>query len=210
MKYITPKTIIITFIITFALVIVTILAIFIPRAGKVAVEIQAVPKNTTITIDGAQVKAGIIYLAPGEYTIKGTAEGYAEDQEYVVVGDEEVLVGILPEPVSEEAQKYISENTDVQADREALAGINANRNGSQIRTANPIIEKLPYIDPKSLYAIDYGITNETPSHFFILIGNSSPEGRANALKWLQQQNVDISTTDIRYDDFVNPLLGVSN
>lgn len=206
-----PRTLLIAFITAVVVMIVVMLVIFIPRVGKTAVDIRAIPENTAITINGKSASAGTHYLAPGVYTIKGSLDGYSEDIHSVTVGEEKVVVGILPEPTSEAAQKYLSDNPDIQTEREALGGINANREGAQVRADNPIIAKLPYIDKKdSLFAIDYGVTNENPKHVYLLIGNSSPEGRANAITWLKKEGVNIETTDIRYDDFVNPLLGASN
>lgn len=210
MKTITPRTLIILFIIAVAIMTIILLVIFIPRIGKTAVDIQAIPENTIVTINGKPARAGANYLKPGTYEIKGTIEGYIEDIQSVIVGNDRLVVGILPEPDSEKARKYLADNPDIQADREALGGINANREGAVIRTDNPIIEKLPYIDPDSLYAIDYGVTNEDPKHFYMVIGNSSPEGRTNAIKWLRDQGINIESSDIRYSDFVNPLLGATN
>lgn len=188
--------------------IVTVAAIvYLPRIGKVRLEVQAVPAQSTITLNDKPFHTGVYYLEPGVYTLKASYVGYDDDIETVNLKKDSETVALLPTPGSDDAKKFIEEHPDIQSQREALGGFNANKQGSELQAAYPVITKLPYIDPdESLYAIDYGVTYTAPTHFFITISNSSPEGRANAITWLKKQGVNIATTDIRYGDYENPLL----
>lgn len=202
----TPLVAVRIFFVMTLLVLGIVALVNIPKIGKVAVEIQAYPTNAKITINNEQVRSGTLYLEPGTYTFKATADGYTDEVKQFTLTDTPLFVGLLPEPTSDAAIKYLQDHPQAQADREALGGIIANAEGDVLRDSLPILKELPYTDTNMLYAIDYGVTKDTPSHVFLVINNSTSEGRKNALKWLTEHKVDTATTDIRFGDFANPIV----
>lgn len=188
------------------IIFVIVAVIYLPRVGKVRLEVVVVPEKSTITLNDQPIQAGVHYLDPGIYVLKASYTGYIDDTRTVNLQQEPTYIALLPEANSADAKKFLANNPDIQSQREALAGYNANTQGAELRSSNPVIEKLPYIDPQSLYAIDYGVTDTSPRQLFLVISNSSPEGRQNAITWLKGQNVNINTTDIRYGDYKNPLV----
>lgn len=190
-------------IIIIVMVVVTMSAI--QRFGKTKVTITVVPDNATITLDGTPTKAGTYYLTKGTYIFKASLSGFNDALETIKVGTDAVTVPLLPEAVSDDAQKWLADHPDIQAKREELGSINAGTRGNSFRAQAPVLASLPHIDSESLYSIDYGFADSADQHPYLIISNSSPEGRQRAITWLKSQGVDPALLDIRYDDFQNPL-----
>lgn len=62
---------------------------------------------------------------------------------------------------------------------------------------------LPQYNLTAPYTIEYLRTENNIDT--IAIDNSSPEGRQEALDWLRAQDCDISSLNIVFADFINPL-----
>ena len=177
------------------------------RAGKTSVTIAVVPHDATIKMDGKVVKPGNIYLTPGTYTFVASKDGFGDDRQIVKISGDSMLIGLTPDPASDEARAWLKNNPDAVTEREALGGMTAERQGAETRDKNPIVKLLPYYDSEGLYAINYGVEKGDEKHIFILINNSAPEGRKKAVQWMERQGYNPAELDIRFGDFENPLTG---
>jgi hypothetical protein len=177
------------------------------RSGENRVTIEVIPGDAKVEINDTEASAGDNYLSPGKYVIKASSPGFKSDEQTIEVkkSDPPVEVGLIPEPVSAEARKYIEENPDIQRNRERIGGTNARRQGEETENRNPIIAQLPRIDIIGPYTIDYGPSATREYGIFLEISNSSPDGRKNALKWIREQGQDPTDLEIIYSDFINPL-----
>ncbi len=178
------------------------LLVILPRIGKVPVEILVHPNDSTITINGNRSASGIQYLSVGEYTVKAEKDGWIADEVKVSVSDEINQIALLPRPNSNEAREIAEEDN---LEREGLAGVKANARGANIRSDYPIINKLPYSDIAGPYKIDYGFNRDDTTVPYLLISFTTPKSRQKALEWLQNNEVDLTTTEIIFSDFVNPI-----
>ena len=194
------RTILAIVSILFIAVIIWVLVSQISRLGKVEVTISALPKNSEIFIDDQKTGDRTIYLEPGEYIFSAKAEGYQEDKITVNVDEDSGQVILLPQPTNE-TLSALENNPQLQAEREALGGRQASLIGAQQIDRFPLLESLPRTDILGPYTIDYSL--EDPS--ILLISDSSPKGRVNALKWIQSID-DISKYKIIYQDYGNPLV----
>jgi hypothetical protein len=190
-----------------ALLMIYAIFYFAVRAGKTSVTLAAVPNDASITMDGKSVRAGEIFLSPGKYTFVAHKEGFTDDKQVVTVGNDDLIVGLTPNPASQEAYSWLKNNPDAVKAREAYGGMNAERNGAAIRDKNPIMKLLPYYDPEGLFAINFGVDKSRDNGIFILINNSAPEGRQKALQWMERQGFNPAELNIRFGDFENPLTG---
>lgn len=178
----------------------------ISRFGENKVEIIVLPKESRIYLDNKPSKAGDIYIKPGKYTVKATAEGYSDAKTSVLVDGNTKPVILLPEPASDKATDFLIKNSDVQAKREELGGKLADQAGKEITDKYPIVAKLPVADLLGPFSIDYGFSQIVEGGVFIQISDSSPKGRQKALQWIKDQGQDPTEYEISYSDFSNPLI----
>lgn len=178
------------------------LLVTLPRIGKIPVEILAHPNDSTITINGDRTRTGIRYLTEGEYVVRAEKNGWLADEVKVSVSDDVNQIALLLGPNSDEAFEIAEEDA---IEREGLAGVKASARGASIRSDYPIINKLPYSDIAGPYKIDYGFNQDDTTVPYLLISFTTPKSRQKALEWLQENRVDITTTEIIFSDFVNPI-----
>lgn len=177
------------------------------------VEIDVIPDDATVKLDGAETKERSFALTPGSYRFEASKDGFEPSVQFVEVPepDTEIEVGLTPNPISKEANEWLEKNPEIQMQREALGGLNAGRSGAERERQTPLLVDLPYdqfgryegrIGP---FSVDYGPTEDRQNGVFILISNSSPNGRKNALEWIQDQGTNPADIELVYDDFNNPL-----
>jgi hypothetical protein len=175
------------------------------RAGETKVRLVVVPNDSTVSVNNKVVKGRTLYLGQGEYTFSAKKDGWNTDTQSVHVGKEAVQVGLIPDPASEQAQQFLKDNPDVQLQREAVGGLRANTKGEELRGNNPIINSLPYTQESPPFTIDYGLSQERKGDVFLIVSDSSPNGREAAVDWIRQQGLDPTNVDITFSGFVNPL-----
>jgi hypothetical protein len=196
---------VITALLLFVVWVAWLLFVKTSHPGLVGVNVVVVPEDATIQIDGVAASVGTNYLQPGPHVFTATKSGFKDDVTKTTVSAELSEVILLPEPQSSGALSW-SEQGDIQNKRESLGGQRAALLGEATIKKAPIITKLPHYDISGPFSIDYGPGEETDS-IFIVIGNSSPSGREKALEWIRNQGYDLSSLDIRFSDFTNPITG---
>ena len=173
-----------------------------PRLGKIAVDIRVNPEDAAIIIDGDKSHAGTVYLRPGTHTFKAAKSGWFADEVTVSVSKNNATVALLPQPDSDEAQQQAEDDA---MKREGLSSTAANTRGVDIRSANPILNKLPYSDISGPYKIDYGFNQQDEKTPYLIVSYSTPHGREKALKWLKSNKLDVTTTEVVFQDFISPI-----
>lgn len=175
------------------------------RGGETKVRLVVVPNDSTVSVNNKVVKSRTLYLGQGEYTFSAKKDGWNTDTQSVRVGKEAVQVGLIPDPASEQAQQFLKDNPGVQLQREAIGGLRANAKGEELRGNNPIINSLPYSQDSPPFTIDYGLSQERKGDVFLIVSDSSPNGREAAVDWVRQQGLDPTDVDIMFSGFTNPL-----
>ncbi|PID99184.1 hypothetical protein CSA80_03665 [Candidatus Saccharibacteria bacterium] len=173
------------------------------NAGKIRVNLHALPEDVTFSVDGKDA-GGSIFLKPGAHTFAASKEGFETEKHVVSVSLKTTDLYFAPRPISESAKEWANQN-DTTARREAYAGQMANIIGESISDESPITTLLPHYEIAGPYSIDYGLKDD--NSVYLLIGNSTAAGRQKALQWLQDSGYKLSELDIRFDDFVNPTTG---
>lgn len=181
------------------------LIIFFSRQGETKVEIIVVPDDSAVSVNNETIKGKTLYLGQGDYTFSATKDGWTTDTQSVQVGKDALQVGLIPEPSSEEVKQYLKDNPNIQLQREAIGGLRANLKGQKIQDQNPLIEFLPYSQESPPFSIDYGLSKERKGDIFLLISDSTPNGREAAMDWIRLQGVDPTDLEIYFSDFPNPL-----
>lgn len=185
------------------LLLATLIWVILSGAGKITVGFVTMPSDSTITVNGRVVSHNT-KLAPGKYKVTLSREGFKTATRYIEVENKEgEIFGLSLEADSDIGKKYLEDNPDEITVLENIGAIESRQSADTVTAKLPVINKLPRIDPDNLYAINYGPKDD--GTIFILIGNSATQGRKDAINWLKKEGVDITSTDIRYDDYISPL-----
>jgi|GEM_PF-5143198 len=202
---ITPRQIAVLLILIGVATLVFVVYVLFSRVGKNEVEISVVPIDSIVTIGDQTLQDGTHYLTPGRYNTTTEREGFKTDVRPIEITPETDRIAFAIRPKNKLGEDYLKDNPDEDLRYEAAGGIDSQSEGKARTEAFPVLKKLPFISPDKQYAIDYGTTPDLDNGAFVLIGNSSTRGRAEAVAWLKDNSVDISNFDIRYDDYVSPL-----
>jgi len=195
--------------------LVIILAVFVfvyfmfvrlSRVGETKVSVQVIPNDSIVLMNGQRIKPGVVYLKPGNYRFEAERSGFTKDQLDVTVSGQATDVALIPAPNSPEANAFLERNPALQAARESIGGARANANGLKIENKTPLVRLLPYSDINGPFTIDYGPSPVRKNDIFLLVSDSSPRGRENALRWIKQQGYDPTDLEIRFSDFNNPVV----
>lgn len=178
------------------------LFIVFPRQDKVAVEILVNPSDASVYIDNEKSGAGKKYIHPGTHVFKAEKEGWTASGVTLDITDDTSIIALLPTPTSEDARLEAQKDAEK---REELAGIAANTRGLDIRNTTPILNELPYSDTSGPYKIDYGFNQDDKRTPYLIVSYSTPNGRKEAIDWLIANEVDTTTLEIIFEDFINPI-----
>lgn len=180
-------------------------AVAISRIGKQPVDITVFPEDAVVYINNQPVGGKTIYLQQGVYVFSAKKTGWSTDTQKVKVSNKPTSVILLPNPDSQEANDWLS-NPEVQTQRESFGGEQANLRGINMRSANPIVNYLPYSDTSGPFEINYGYVGGDIMRIYLIVDYSTPNGRQKALGWIRSKGYNPTTFTIRFSDFKNPLL----
>lgn len=194
-------------IILMSLLVVILLCInLIPKIGKTKVSINVSPSDSMISINNKPSSRGVKYLKPGKYTFTAKRDGFSDDTIALELQNISQEIQLIPSPITQAAFDFLKNNPKIQIEREALGAQRSEQTGQKITNTNPLISKLPYTDIDGPFTIAYALTPSSDGTVDIIISDSSPEGRENAIKWIKSQGVDPSDLNLIFYDFQNPLL----
>lgn len=171
------------------------------KDGKTRIKIEVIPSDAKVYINNKEARSDVVHLKPGSYSFKATRKGFLDDYVTLSIGKQPETISLLPTPNSQYAYDWISDNPDIQLDREAIGGKMSQRVGQEVTKQNPIITLLPYSDLMGPFSIDYGASKLRRNGILLDINNSSPQGRLNAMKWIRSQGYDVTDLEIVFSDY---------
>jgi hypothetical protein len=175
----------------------------ITRSGKLAVEINAVPSDAKVTLNGTEVGNGTVYLEPGNYTVKGTKEGFSEFSQQASIDTNGQVISVPLAAESDEAKAWAKDNQNKYLDLEAEAGVEAQKQGEIFTEKNPIAKLLPH--ESLLYTIGYRADTSDPTGNSIILEIDAIEGyRQQAIYQISQWGYDPTNYKINFKDYKNP------
>jgi hypothetical protein len=177
--------------------------VYVSRQGKVPVTISAVPRDSSVMINGQPSGNGTTWLVPGSYIVEAKKDGFESRKKTITVtdGKEQNVVALGLTPVSDEAQKWAEKNASAYKDNETYGALEAQANGQYFQEKNPIVAHLPYDDP--YFQITY--TANTNNEAVLTITTPSPRYRYFAIQKIRELGYDPSDFKIQFSDFKNPL-----
>lgn len=192
----------IIFLLILALPILYFVYTSIDRAGKIPVNIIAVPSDMTLTLDGKTISPGERYLPPGTYTVKGSKDGFTDFTTQVIItsGDKKKSTSILLNPATGAAIDWAKAHKDEYLEAEGQAGSEARDEGEAFRDKNPIVNLLPY--KNLLYTIGYRSDPDDPSGNSIILEIDADEPyRKSAIYQIYQWGYDPTDFKINFKNF---------
>jgi hypothetical protein len=175
--------------------------------GKVKANIQVLPADSTITLDGDEIKSGTVYLSPGIHTFSASRQYFDRVTKQIDTKNiNSAPIYLMPIPNSENARGWLSEHPDVQRQREAQGGTESNSTQEKLTKNNSVLDKLP-VDTLD-YRIDYSVDSNDNISFTITLYavNKNPQQytqqlqqfKAEALQFLKSNGVSPSNYSIKY------------
>ncbi|HEY5695643.1 MAG TPA: hypothetical protein VIQ80_02305 [Candidatus Saccharimonadales bacterium] len=170
------------------------------NAGKIPVTVMVAPNDATITLDGAKINAGTIYLVPNKnYTFSASKSGFVSKSTNQYITSSNTFVGLE----LLHADGTADQNTDQYLQLEAQAGRAANDKGQALSDKYPIVDKLPI--QNYIYTIGYKADPADPSNNSIIITiDAAPGYRNGALQAIRDLGYDPSQYKIEFYNYTNP------
>lgn len=195
------------------IVLLLVLLLFLPiiylvgrdisRSGKIAVTVDVVPYDASLTIDGHKTNIGTVYLKPGNHTVKANKTGFANTSYTTYIDDSRKIVAVSLDPISEEAKQWAQIHQADYDHLDVLGEQSAQESGKVFNDRNPIAVKLPY--RTYLYTIGYRADPSDPSGNSIILVIDAPEGyKQSALYQIRQLGYDPTDFKIEFKDYENP------
>jgi hypothetical protein len=179
--------------------------------GLVAVNIEVLPSDSTLTVDSVATKPGKMYLTKGTHHLEATRQDFDKDSKDINTNDlaPGITVFMLPHANSQAAKEWLAQRPDVQRRRESAGGAEAERNRQQLLSKYPIIGKLPYENLH--FKVDYSLDNNNKPSFtvslFAIINKPSQydeykkqliQYKNEALIYLQKNGIESSKFTITF------------
>lgn len=180
--------------------ILTIAFFSFQNRGKTAqAELVVAPQSASLTLNGKKVKAGIVRLKPGSYTLVATKSGFETASKVFIASDTELpYVGIVLDSNSPATQNWYRDNIEDQRLAESITGRQSDQNSEKVISKNGLLTKLPYFGPGSEYRIDAGVSVKGSSEPAIYIRSVSEQSKQDALNWIRQQGFNPESMEIIY------------
>lgn len=197
------RAIIITILIIFAGIIAYATYINIAHAGKVAVTVGIVPSDATATANGQKISPGTTYLAPGEYKIEVSKDGFESYSQSQTINDSQTYIVASLAPQSDEANQWAKDHQQDYLNNEELGGASANQYGTAYSKKYPIVGLLPYSN--YIYTIGYQNDPSDPTNQTLLLTIDAAQGSRNAaVEQIRSLGFDPTDYNIKIRDYTNP------
>lgn len=176
-----------------------------------SLKIEAVPKDTVITVDGNPARTGNVAVTPGTHTVEAFRGGF-EDQSQTINTqiNNTTYVGFVMEPDSEETVGWYKQ---YPADNKLAEAISSRQYDQQTSTAveqNSLLQQLPvrYGDGHGgLIVIASGVPIKSSGPPAVYIHGSLPADRQSALQWIRSNGFNPATMDIVFPEALGDYLG---
>ena len=174
------------------------------RRNTVKLLIDALPRDSQISINGTNTSSTTHHLRPGNYTISASHPGFTTASTTITIAASDVSkkIRLFPTPSDPGALTWASQHAEDYQKLEAEAGIETQQEGEDFEKKFPISSTLPY--KNLLFSIDYS-TNNTKNGFKLIITADTAVDRKYALQQIQDWGYDPGDYQIEFSGFTNPL-----
>ncbi len=166
-------------------------------------------KDTRITVNGKNVKEGIVELKSGPHDVTISHDGFATENRHVDLKDgQNILIAVILTGATDKTADYYAYNAADGQKAEAISGRqSAAIVDAQMRTL-PLIAQLPYA-VNSQYTITFGPSVKEPNNLSAVtlhIQYNSEASKQAALNWIRYRGYEPAKLDITYE-FIGGIRG---
>ena len=188
----------VTFIATIAIMI---WAINKDRVRENSINVDVVPKDAHIVIDGKDGKLGVNSLSKGKHEVLIWKDGFVSHIESVTLNNNVINVYAGLVPYTKESIEWSKKNQNDYDRIEALTSEQLTESGEQFAQKYPVTKHLPY---KNLFmSIDYRLNPD--SSVTVEVRADSSTDRAYAVRQIINWGLNPGDYDIDFINFKNPL-----
>ncbi|TAH36626.1 hypothetical protein EYC59_00415 [Candidatus Saccharibacteria bacterium] len=170
------------------------------RAGKIAVEVLVLPSTAQITANDQTIKNGTVYLKPGNYTVKMSADGFESKELTTEISQSNPYIQDQLTPVSADAKQYVKDHEKEYLQFESKVGDASREKGESYQEKFPIVKLLPATNV--LFQIGYRSPDENT--LIVTIHATDPGQRQAALEQIRDWGYDPTDYYIQFSDFSSP------
>ena len=202
MRNFSPKQIVV--IVGFGIALLVLLGIvsLASKAGKTLVTFEFAPSLAEASVDKRSVHSGKVYVSKGKHQLVVRLQNFSTTTQTIEVGDQDMNVSVSLNPSNDAGRKLLISSPQYQLEREAVGG--QSKESLNTLKTTPLTALLPAVSIRDAYRIEYGDSSTRPGQTVIIITDSSPDGRQNALRWIRSKGFDPTQLEIEYRDFANP------
>ena len=168
------------------------------------VNLTKAPSDMKLFVDNKEVKTdatGVLEIAPGKHTLKGTRTDFVEREISITVKEDDTIdTELFLDPLNAVGNQYLLDHPDEAALYSAKSSQEFDKTVKIMLENSPIVQELPIIDPN--WRMDYGESvkhTDIDGAIAIYIYATSPEARQNALGWMRLQGYDPSDYEIIFE-----------
>lgn len=188
----------ITILVPLLLIIIGVGVWFYLYSAKLSVE--AVPSDSSLTINGEKRGQGTYRVRTGVYKIEASKQGFATESRSVLIGrGEKRYVGIALIPNSSTTTNWYASHPSDAKLLEKISSKNFDQLSADQIKKFPLIKNLPLID--RLFRIDYGPSKANPNNptaIAFYVKYYSENGKQQAIEWLKFKGYDPNKLEVIY------------
>ncbi|HEY2097422.1 MAG TPA: hypothetical protein VGH72_13210 [Pseudonocardia sp.] len=182
-----------------AVVVVLIGSILLFRSGTGAnLTVQSIPSDLTLRLDGHEILAnGEVKVKVGNHTIEGSRRGFQTYSQNIDVTSSGLNYKMYLYANSAEGREWAAKNPKEELEAEAEAGRHFDEMNARLLAKYPVIGYLPYVgDGFQATRAPSKSDPKNPEAISLAIEVFGPQGKADALRWMQGYGWDPATLDI--------------
>ena len=174
--------------------------------NSATVSVTVAPSVAAVRIGEREYGAiGTYRMAPGEYEVEVTAEGFkSKSGKLVAKANESVSVQLYLEPENDDSDWYKTHPEDALIMGE-VKNVETVKTLKSLGEQYPILNKLPYTvdyytrdySTRVKFAVSYEITDEG---FLLIVKDYTGGNKERALAWISSEGVDTAKVVVKYED----------
>lgn len=159
------------------------------------------PAGATVKLDGKGIRAGDIKVAAGQHKLSAEKNGFAsQTKDFTATAHQTTFAGLILAPSSAATANWYQNHPKDAELAQKVSNQLFDQAGKSAVSANPLLNKLPYIGAGEHFQIDFGVPSAASKtgQPAIYIRYDSEGAKADALAWIKSQGADASKLDIVY------------
>jgi len=180
-------------------------------SDSIGLTVEAIPEDSTITLDGKQISAGKVSVTKGKHTFTVSRQLFETTTKTIDTDaiDPKSTIYLVPAATSDEAKAYLAQHPEIGQKAEEAGGQEFDADQKMLDKKYPILDELPYLT--SHFKVDYSLDSNQVISFQVTLfptGNPNEPGsgykedydkfKAEALEYLSSKKINTQKTSITF------------